>query len=188
MEYFAHPTAVIDPGARIGAGSKIWHFCHLMPDCELGTDCNLGQNVFVANGVVLGRNCKVQNNVSLYSGVTAGDDVFIGPSAVFTNVKNPRSGVNRRGQYVETVLEDGVTVGANAVIVCGVKLGRFAMVGAGSVVTKDIAPFTLVVGNPARPLGFVSRAGERLEFTGGRATCPHDGSVYRLENGAVRPQ
>lgn len=183
-----HPTAVVDEGARLGPGTAVWHFCHLMPGCELGENCNLGQNVFVAGGVVLGRNCKVQNNVSLYAGVRVGNDVFIGPSAVFTNVKNPRSAINRRGDYVPTVLEDGVTVGANAVIVCGVTLGEYCMVGAGSVVTRDVPPFTLVVGNPARPLGHVSRAGERLRFDAdGRAVCPHDGSAYLLTEAGVRP-
>ena len=186
MDYFVHPTAVVDAGARIGAGSKIWHFCHLMPGSQLGERCNLGQNVFVANGVVLGRNCKVQNNVSLYTGVSCGDDVFIGPSAVFTNVRNPRAAVNRRGEYLPTRLADGVTVGANAVIVCGVTLGRCAFVGAGSVVTHDVPDYGLVVGNPARQIGWMSAAGERLTFgDDGRAVCPTEGTVYRLADGSV---
>ncbi|MEO0731639.1 MAG: acyltransferase [Bacteroidota bacterium] len=185
---YVHPTAVVDDGARISTGTKIWHFCHLMPDCEIGPDCNLGQNVFVASGVRLGKNCKVQNNVSLYAGVTCGDDVFIGPSAVFTNVVNPRAAVNRRGEYAPTVVEKGVTIGANATIVCGRHLGHYAFVGAGSVVTKDVPPYALVVGNPARQIGWMSAAGGRLDFDAdGRAICPHDGTVYVLEAGAVHP-
>lgn len=188
MNYFSHPTAIIDPGARIGSDSKIWHFCHLMPDCELGEGCSLGQNVFVASGVVLGRNCKVQNNVSLYAGLSCGDDVFIGPSAVFTNVINPRSGVNRRGEYLPTKLEDGVSVGANAVIVCGTTLHRYAFVGAGSVVTKDVPAYALVVGNPARQIGWMSAAGGRLEFDpNGQALCPESGAEYVLDGDVVRP-
>ena len=187
MATYIHPTAVVDEGARIGAGTRIWHFCHLMPDCELGEACNLGQNVFVASGVVLGRNCKVQNNVSLYAGMTCADDVFIGPSAVFTNVKNPRSAVNRRGEYTGTHLSRGVTIGANAVIVCGVTLHAYAMVGAGAVVTKDVPPYVLVVGNPARPVGYVSEAGERLHFgADGRAVCAVAGAVYELQEQGVR--
>lgn len=187
MSYYAHPSAIIDPGARIGAGSKIWHFCHLMPDCEIGESCSLGQNVFVASGVKLGRNCKVQNNVSLYTGVHCGNDVFIGPSAVFTNVINPRAAVNRKSEYLPTVLEDGVTIGANAVIVCGTRLGQHAFVGAGSVVTKAVRPYELVVGNPARHIGWMSTAGGRLHFDAeGRANCPETEEVYLLEAGVVR--
>ena len=188
MAIFVHPTAVVDDGARLGDGTKIWHFSHLMPGCQLGARCNLGQNVFVAGGVRLGRNCKVQNNVSLYAGLTCEDDVFIGPSAVFTNVRNPRSAVDRRGEYQATHLERGVTVGANAVIVCGVTLRRYAMVGAGAVVTRDVAAYSLVVGNPARHLGWVSEAGERLEFDErGQAVCAAAGVRYTLdkERGAV---
>ena len=185
--YYAHPTAVIDAGATIGAGSRIWHFCHLMPGAVLGARCSLGQNVFVANRVRLGRNVKVQNNVSLYEGVICEDDVFIGPSAVFTNVINPRAGVERKEEYRITVLKRGVTVGANATVVCGVTLGEYAFVGAGSVVTKDVAAYQLVVGNPARPLGWMSAHGSRLEFDeNGEATCSGSGTVYVLENGAVR--
>lgn len=186
MSNFIHPTAVVDQGARLGAGSKVWHFCHLMPDCEIGEDCSLGQNVFVASGVVLGRNCKVQNNVSLYAGVTCGDDVFIGPSAVFTNVVNPRAAINRRGEYLPTTLERGVTVGANAVVVCGTTLREFAFVGAGSVVTRDVPAFALVVGNPARRIGWMSAAGQRLEFgPEGRATCSQTGEAYSLTGEVV---
>ena len=186
MDYFAHPTAVIDPGARIGAGSKIWHFCHLMPGCELGADCNLGQNVFVAEGVRLGSGCKVQNNVSLYSGVSLGPDVFVGPSAVFTNVRNPRAGVDRRGQYAETRVERGVTIGANATIVCGVTLQEYAFIGAGAVVTDNVDPFSLVVGNPARRIGYMSAAGHRLEFdASGEARCPEGSGTYVLSGGRV---
>ena len=188
MSYFVHDTAVIDPGAIIGSGSKVWHFCHLMPGCELGEGCSLGQNVFVAEGVKLGRNCKVQNNVSLYSGVTCGNDVFIGPSAVFTNVRNPRSSVNRNGEYVPTRLDDGVTIGANAVIVCGTHLARHAFVGAGSVVTKNVPPYALVVGNPARRIGWMSAAGGRLHFDAeGRATCSESGDRYLLADDKVLP-
>jgi UDP-2-acetamido-3-amino-2,3-dideoxy-glucuronate N-acetyltransferase len=188
MSYYVHETAIIDPGASIGANSKIWHFCHLMPGCELGEDCSLGQNVFVAQGVTLGRNCKVQNNVSLYSGVSCGDDVFIGPSAVFTNVINPRSAVNRKSEYLPTRIDDGVTIGANAVIVCGTHLARHAFVGAGSVVTKDVPAYALVVGNPARQIGWMSAAGGRLHFDiEGRATCPENGDIYLLANDQVLP-
>lgn len=186
MDYFAHPTAVIDSGASIGPGSRIWHFCHLMADCTLGDSCSLGQNVFVASGVQLGDNCKVQNNVSLYTGVSAGNNVFIGPSAVFTNVNNPRAAINRRGAYLSTILKDGVSIGANAVIVCGVTLHNYAFVGAGSVVTKDVPAYGLVVGNPARQIGWMSVAGGQLNFnTEGKAICPEDGTVYILDSGVV---
>ncbi|MBB4078558.1 UDP-2-acetamido-3-amino-2,3-dideoxy-glucuronate N-acetyltransferase [Lewinella aquimaris] len=188
MNYYAHPTAVIDPGARVGADCNVWHFSHLMPDCELGERCNIGQNVFIAGGVRLGHGCKVQNNVSLYAGLQVGNNVFIGPSAVFTNVRNPRSAIDRRGQYTPTVLADGVTIGANATIVCGVTLHEYAFVGAGAVVTADVAAFGLVVGTPARLLGYVSAAGHRLHFdTAGIATCPETGETYVLrEEGVVR--
>jgi UDP-2-acetamido-3-amino-2,3-dideoxy-glucuronate N-acetyltransferase len=185
-EFFIHPTAVVDEGARIGRGSKVWHFCHLMPDCELGEDCNLGQNVFVGKGVRLGNNVKVQNNVSIYAGVTCEDDVFLGPSMVFTNVVNPRSAVVRRGSYLETVVEKGATIGANATIVCGHRIGQYAFIGAGAVVTKDVPPYALMMGNPARQSGWMSRWGHRLEFdASGQAKCPESGDNYRLDETGV---
>lgn len=184
--FYVHPTAIIDEGAQIGAGSKIWHFCHVMSGAVIGGGCSLGQNVFVANKVRLGRNVKVQNNVSLYEGVICEDDVFIGPSAVFTNVINPRSGVERKHEYQPTVLKKGVSIGANATIVCGVTLGTYAFVGAGSVVTKDIVPYALVVGNPARQIGWMSAHGARLVFDEqGRAVCLESGEVYGLRGGEV---
>ncbi|WP_370550193.1 acyltransferase [Hymenobacter sp. BT559] len=182
-EFYAHSSAVLDAGCRVGAGSRIWHFCHLAADAVLGENCSLGQNVFVADGVTLGRNVKVQNNVSLYSGVVCEDDVFIGPSVVFTNVKNPRSAVPRRGAdyYLPTYLERGVSIGANATLVCGVHLGRYAFVGAGSVVTQDVPAFALVYGTPARQHGWVSTYGHRLAFdAAGLATCPESGEQYQL--------
>ena len=182
-DFYAHPTAVLDAGCRVGAGSRIWHFCHLAASAVLGENCSLGQNVFVADGVTLGRRVKVQNNVSLYEGVTCEDDVFLGPSVVFTNVRNPRSAVPRRGaaHYQPTHLERGVSIGANATIVCGVRLGQYAFVGAGSVVTKDVPAYALVYGNPARPHGWLSAHGERLRFdAAGRATCPESREVYQL--------
>jgi UDP-2-acetamido-3-amino-2,3-dideoxy-glucuronate N-acetyltransferase len=186
--FYTHPTAIIDEGAQIGAGTKIWHFCHVMGEASIGGGCSLGQNVFVANKVRLGKNVKIQNNVSLYEGVICEDDVFIGPSAVFTNVINPRSGVERKHAYRPTYLERGVSVGANATIVCGVRLGAYAFVGAGSVVTKDVAPYALVVGNPARTRGWMSAHGCKLIFAeNGLATCPESGVVYRLLDGAVQP-
>ena len=182
-DYYAHPTAVLDEGCQVGRGSRIWHFCHVSAGADIGEDCNLGQNVFVADGVTLGRNVKVQNNVSLYGGVVCEDDVFVGPSVVFTNVKNPRSAVPRKGlgQYQTTYLEQGVTVGANATIVCGVRLGRFAFVGAGSVVTHDVLPYALVYGAPARSQGWMSAHGHRLHFDATRrAACPESGEQYEL--------
>ncbi len=185
--YYAHPTAIIDEGAQIGAGSKIWHFCHLMPGAIIGGSCSLGQNVFVANKVRLGRNVKVQNNVSLYEGVICEDDVFIGPSAVFTNVINPRSGVERKHEYRPTILRKGVSIGANATIVCGVTLGTYAFVGAASVITKDVAPYALVVGNPARQIGWMSAHGDRLKFDDqGKAVCSESGERYSLLDGLVK--
>jgi len=185
-EVFIHPSAVVDAGARIGAGTKIWHFSHIMPGAIIGKHCNLGQNVFVADGVVLGNNVKVQNNVSLYSGVTCGDDVFLGPSAVFTNVINPRSGVNRKADYQATHIGEGASIGANTTIVCGNRIGRYAFIGAGAVVTRDVPDFALVTGNPARVSGYMSRMGQKLTFSEeGEATCPQSGETYILTHGMV---
>jgi UDP-2-acetamido-3-amino-2,3-dideoxy-glucuronate N-acetyltransferase len=186
-DFFVHPTAVIDDGAEIGPGCKIWHFTHVMPGAVLGEGCNLGQNVVVSPGVVLGRNVKVQNNVSIYTGVTCGDDVFLGPSCVFTNVTNPRSAVNRRDKYAETRVGRGASIGANATIVCGHDIGDFAFIGAGAVVTKHVPDYALVVGNPSRQIGWMSEYGHRLEFgADGKATCPESGARYELRDHRVR--
>jgi UDP-2-acetamido-3-amino-2,3-dideoxy-glucuronate N-acetyltransferase len=186
MSYFAHETAVIDAGCQIGEGSKIWHFSHLMPGCTLGKACNIGQNVVISPEVVLGNNVKVQNNVSIYTGVICEDDVFLGPSMVFTNVMNPRSAVNRRDSYLRTHVGKGASIGANATIVCGHDIGAFAFIGAGAVVTKHVPAYALVVGNPARQMGWMSEFGHRLQFdTDGRATCPESGQQYELSNGLV---
>jgi UDP-2-acetamido-3-amino-2,3-dideoxy-glucuronate N-acetyltransferase len=186
MSYFAHETAVIDAGCQIGEGSKIWHFSHLMPGCTLGKACNIGQNVVISPEVVLGNNVKVQNNVSIYTGVICEDDVFLGPSMVFTNVMNPRSAVNRRDSYLRTHVGKGASIGANATIVCGHDIGAFAFIGAGAVVTKHVPAYALVVGNPARQMGWMSEFGHRLQFdTDGRATCPESGQHYQLSNGLV---
>ena len=186
MKYYAHETAIIDEGCEIGEGTKIWHFSHIMPNCEIGIKCNIGQNVVVSPDVKLGNNVKVQNNVSIYSGVICEDDVFLGPSMVFTNVTNPRSGVNRRGQYAKTTVKRGASIGANSTIVCGHDIGEFAFIGAGSVVTKDVLPFALVVGNPARQIGWMSEYGHRLEFDAeGFAICPESKSRYQLINNKV---
>lgn len=188
-DYFVHPSAVVDPGAQIGAGTKIWHFCHIMGDSVIGGACSLGQNVFVASGVRLGRNVKVQNNVSLYEGVVCEDDVFLGPSMVFTNIRNPRSAVVRKGQYETTLVKKGATIGANTTIVCGTTIGEHAFIGAGAVVTKDVPPFALIYGNPARQYGWMSSHGHRLEFDeNGLATCPESGETYRLVLGEVRKE
>lgn len=184
--YFAHETAVIDEGAVIGANCKIWHFSHIMAGAKLGERCNIGQNVVVSPGVELGNNVKVQNNVSIYTGVICEDDVFLGPSMVFTNVINPRSAVVRKDQYMTTRVKRSVSIGANATIVCGVTLGEFCFIGAGAVVTKDVPPYALVVGNPARQIGWMSQYGHRLNFNnGGLATCPESGQQYRLEDNKV---
>lgn len=184
--YFAHPTAVVDDGCTIGKGVKIWHFSHIMPGCVIGENCNIGQNVVISPEVVLGKNVKIQNNVSLYSGVTCDDDVFLGPSCVFTNVTNPRSAVNRRGQYAKTHVGKGASVGANATIVCGHDIGAYAFIGAGAVVTKNVPPYALLVGNPAKQLGWMSEYGHRLEFDqDGIAVCPESKEKYKLEKGAV---
>lgn len=181
--YFQHPTAVVDEGAIIGKGSSVWHFTHVMSDSKIGERCSLGQNVFIANGVELGNNVKIQNNVSVYKGVTCEDDVFLGPSMVFTNVINPRSAVNRRGEYAVTNVRKGASIGANATIVCGNEIGEYALIGAGAVVTKPVKPYALVVGNPSKQIGWVSEYGHRLNFDNeGVATCEESKQEYRLEN------
>lgn len=186
QNYFAHPTAVIDEGCNIGAGSKIWHFSHIMPNCTLGEKCNIGQNVVVSPEVVLGNNVKVQNNVSIYTGVTCDDDVFLGPSMVFTNITNPRSAIIRREQYAKTHVGKGASIGANATIVCGHDIGEYAFIGAGSVVTKNVPAFALLVGNPARQIGWMSEYGHRLNFDeNGIAICPESNQKYQLKDGIV---
>ncbi len=184
--YFAHESAIIDRGCQIGSNTKIWHFTHIMPDCKIGEACNLGQNVVVSPRVVLGRNVKVQNNVSIYTGVICEDDVFLGPSMVFTNVINPRSAVNRKDQYLKTIVKKGASIGANATIICGNNIGRYALVGAGAVVTKEVLDFALLVGNPAKQIGWVSEFGHRLNFNEeGKAICPESQEEYLLINGKV---
>ena len=185
--YKAHETAVIDKGCTIGAGTTIWHFSHIMETAVLGENCNLGQNVVVSPDVVLGDNVKVQNNVSIYTGVVCEDDVFLGPSCVFTNVNNPRSEVNRRGIYEKTLVKKGATIGANATIVCGITLGEYAFIGAGTVVTKDVKAYALVVGNPSKQIGWMSAFGERLNFEADNfAVCTASNEKYSLENGLVK--
>jgi len=186
MSIFIHPTAIIDQPVTIGSGTKIWHYTHVMLDAVIGGNCNIGQNVFIASGVVLGNNVKVQNNVSLYTGITCADDVFLGPSMVFTNVKNPRSAVNRRGQYDKTHVGKGATIGANATIVCGNDIGEYAFIGAGTVVTKQVKPYALVVGNPGVQVGWMSAYGHRLDFDeNGEATCSESQEEYQLKNDSV---
>ena len=186
-KYFAHETAVIDPGCTIGEGVKIWHFSHIMPNCIIGENCNIGQNVVISPEVVLGKNVKIQNNVSIYTGVVCEDDVFLGPSMVFTNVINPRSAVNRKNEYAKTVVKKGASIGANATIVCGHDIGAFAFIGAGAVVTKNVPDYALVVGNPARQMGWVSEYGHRLNFDAeGMADCPETGQKYQLLDKVVR--
>jgi len=186
MDYFAHETAVIDEGVEIGSGTKIWHFSHIMTGCIIGNNCNLGQNVVVSPDVVLGQNVKVQNNVSIYTGVICEDDVFLGPSMVFTNVINPRSAVIRKEKYMKTVVGKGATIGANATVVCGNDIGRFAFIGAGAVVTKEVKSYALVVGNPSRQVGWMSEYGHRLQFDDqGYATCPESKEQYRLDGDQV---
>jgi UDP-2-acetamido-3-amino-2,3-dideoxy-glucuronate N-acetyltransferase len=187
MNYKAHPTAVIDEGCEIGDGTRIWHFSHIMPGCRIGANCNIGQNVVISPDVVLGKNVKVQNNVSIYTGVTCEDDVFLGPSMVFTNVINPRSAVNRKDQYMKTIVRTGASIGANATIVCGHNIGRFAFIGAGAVVTKEVPDYALVIGNPARQSGWMSEYGHKLSFNKeGSAICPESNEEYILDNGKVR--
>jgi UDP-2-acetamido-3-amino-2,3-dideoxy-glucuronate N-acetyltransferase len=185
-EFFAHETAVIDEGSKIGKGTKIWHFSHIMTGSEIGENCNIGQNVVISPGVKLGKNVKVQNNVSVYTGVICEDDVFLGPSMVFTNIINPRSAVVRKDQYVETLVEKGASIGANSTIICGNKIGKYAFIGAGAVVTKEVKPYALVIGNPARQTAWMSEFGHKLSFDkSGIATCPESGERYRLESGIV---
>jgi UDP-2-acetamido-3-amino-2,3-dideoxy-glucuronate N-acetyltransferase len=184
--YFSHETAIVDEGCTIGSGTKIWHFSHIMSDCIIGENCNIGQNCVISPDVVLGRNVKVQNNVSIYTGVVCEDDVFLGPSMVFTNVTNPRSGVNRRGQYTKTIVKKGASIGANATIVCGHDIGRFAFIGAGTVVTKEVPDYALVVGNPGRQIGWMSEYGHRLKFNeDGIASCLESNEKYQLTNNTV---
>lgn len=185
-EYFAHETAVIDDDCSIGKGTKIWHFSHIMPNCEIGQNCNIGQNVVVSSNVILGKNVKVQNNVSIYTGVICGDDVFLGPSMVFTNVINPRSAIKRRNEFKQTLVKKGASIGANATVVCGNDIGEYAFIGAGAVVTKEVFPYALVVGNPSKQVGWMSEFGHRLEFsTNGIATCLESQEKYKLENNRV---
>jgi len=186
-DYFAHETAVVDEGCEIGIGTRIWHFSHIMPGSVVGEKCNIGQNVVISPDVILGKNVKVQNNVSIYTGVICEDDVFLGPSMVFTNIKNPRSAVVRRDQYVKTLVEKGATIGANSTIICGITIGAFSFIGAGAVVSKDVVPYALVVGNPARRVGWMSEFGHRLHFDAdGIAECPESKGQYKLENNIVR--
>ena len=188
-EAYIHPTAVVDEGAEIGAGTKVWHFSHIMPEAKLGESCNIGQNVFVASRVVIGSNVKIQNNVSVYEGVEIEEDVFCGPSMVFTNVINPRSSVNRRGKYLQTRIRKGASIGANATIVCGNEVGEYAFIGAGTVVTKDVKPFALVVGNPGQQIGWMSRFGHRLHFdANNEAICPEEGITYIFDGIHIKPK
>ncbi len=186
MSYFAHPTAVIDEGCTIGESTKIWHFSHIMPGAKIGVGCNIGQNVVISPEVILGNNVKVQNNVSIYTGVICEDDVFLGPSCVFTNVINPRSAVARRDQYLKTIVKKGASIGANATIVCGNDIGEYAFIGAGAVVTKEVPSFALLVGNPAKQIGWMSKYGHRLNFDEhGFAICPESNEKYKLNNNRV---
>jgi UDP-2-acetamido-3-amino-2,3-dideoxy-glucuronate N-acetyltransferase len=185
-DFFAHPSAIIDNGCKIGKGTKIWHFSHVMPNCVIGEKCNIGQNVVVSPDVVLGNNVRVQNNVSIYTGVICEDDVFLGPSMVFTNVINPRSAISRKEEYKQTYVEKGATIGANSTIVCGNRIGKFAFIGAGAVVTRNVEAYSLVIGNPARHVGWMSEYGHRLQFdTEGIALCPESGEKYQLKEGKV---
>jgi len=184
-KYFSHTTAIIDEGCSIGVETKIWHFSHIMPNCKIGSRCNIGQNVVISPGVILGENVKVQNNVSIYTGVVCEDDVFLGPSMVFTNVINPRSAVIRKDQYLKTTVMKGASIGANATIICGNDIGMYAFVGAGAVVTKEVKDYSLVVGNPSKQIGWVSEFGHRLEFVNGLATCSESNEQYNISNDKV---
>lgn len=186
MSYFAHESAYIDEGCNIGEGTKIWHFSHIMADCVLGKNCNIGQNVVISPEVILGNNVKVQNNVSIYTGVICEDDVFLGPSMVFTNVINPRSAVNRKSEYLKTTVKKGASIGANATIVCGNDLGEYCFIGAGTVITKEVLPFALMVGNPGKHIGWMSKYGHRLNFNSeAKAKCPESGEEFLLKDGRV---
>jgi UDP-2-acetamido-3-amino-2,3-dideoxy-glucuronate N-acetyltransferase len=185
---FIHPTAVIDEGAQIGTGTKIWHFCHLMPGCRIGERCNIGQNVFIDNNTVIGNGVKIQNNVSVYNGVIIEDDVFLGPSMVFTNVINPRSFIERKDEFKSTFIRKGATVGANATLLCGIEIGAYAMIGAGAMVVKNVLPYAIMTGNPSRQTGWISEAGFKLDFNAdGLAICPQTGRTYKLKKGFVGP-
>ena len=185
-DFFAHETAVVDAGSTIGKGTKIWHFSHIMPGCTIGESCNIGQNVVISPDVALGRNVKIQNNVSVYTGVICEDDVFLGPSMVFTNVINPRSHVNRKSEYAKTLVRKGASIGANATVVCGNEIGEYALIGAGAVITKPVKPYALVVGNPARQIGWVSEYGHRLHFDKNNvAICPETGQTYKQINNNI---
>jgi UDP-2-acetamido-3-amino-2,3-dideoxy-glucuronate N-acetyltransferase len=185
MDYKAHPTAIIDEGAQIGAGTRIWHWVHISAQAKIGKDCSFGQNVYVGNKVSIGNNVKVQNNVSVYDNVTLEDDVFCGPSMVFTNVYNPRSAITRKDEYRNTIVKQGATLGANCTIVCGVTIGKYAFIGAGAVVNRDVPDFALMVGVPARQIGWMSRFGEQLKFVDKEAICPNTQEKYRLNNGII---
>ncbi|HCZ37169.1 MAG TPA: N-acetyltransferase [Cytophagales bacterium] len=186
IPYYAHPSSIVDDGCTIGKGTKIWHFTHIMPKCTIGENCNFGQNVVVSPDVWLGNNVKVQNNVSIYTGVICEDDVFLGPSMVFTNVINPRSAVNRKSEYKKTYVRKGATIGANATIICGIEIGMFAFIAAGAVVTKDVPAYALVIGNPARQTGWMSEFGQKLKFDAdGFATCPESKERYQIQAGLV---
>jgi UDP-2-acetamido-3-amino-2,3-dideoxy-glucuronate N-acetyltransferase len=187
-EFFVHSSSVVDKGARIGAGTRIWHFCHISSTSEIGQRCNIGQNVFIDNNTFIGNGVKIQNNVSVYNGVIVEDDVFLGPSMVFTNVINPRSFIERKNEFKKTIVRRGATIGANATVVCGVEIGAYAMIGAGAVITKNIAAYAIVVGNPARQTGWISESGIKLNFNAdGIARCEHSGKTFKLENGIVVP-
>ena len=185
MAFYAHESVVIDKDCQIGENSKIWHFSHIMTGSVIGPNCNLGQNVVVSPDVVLGENVKVQNNVSIYTGVICEDDVFLGPSMVFTNILNPRSAISRKTKYSKTIVKKGASVGANATIICGIEIGKYALIGAGSVVTKNVPAFALIIGNPGKQTGWVSEYGHKLKFTDGKATCPESGQKYELHNNQV---
>jgi len=185
-EFFVHETAIVDEGAKVGGGTHIWHFTHIMHDATIGEKCNIGQNVFIASGVNIGNNVKIQNNVSVYEGVICEDDVFLGPSCVFTNIKNPRSAIIRKGQYAKTIIRKGASIGANATILCGIEIGQYAFIGAGAVVTKNVLPYSLLTGNPARQIDWMSENGSRLKFDKeGKAVCSESGEKYFLKNGVV---